>query len=150
MNVLPTTFEKVSNVKRYNTWIDGPTTTFRLKPPGRQEREAIIRSNPSLRDGMRVIAVLRDKDDWSTLVGWKDLETQSIVAKSHEVAVRALALRFSLLAAILFASLMGVYFPLLLYPIILCLFGLWQGLQEWRDSRETRQRLAIIGVTSEA
>jgi hypothetical protein len=99
---------------------------------------------------MRVIAVLRDKDDWSTLVGWKDLETGSIVAKNHQVAVRALVIRFSILAALLFACLLGSYFSLLIYPLILCLFGLWQGFQEWRCSRNAQQRLAIIEATGEA
>lgn len=149
MKALPTCFEEISNIKRHNDWFDAPTTSFQFKPPGRQAREVKVRSDPLLRDGMRVIAVLHDKDNWTTLVGWKDLETGSIVAKKQEVAIKALALRSLLLTTLLLAIAMGVYPPLLLYPLTLCSFALWESFHEWRFSRKAWQILTeVVGDMS--
>ena len=150
MKAATTSFEKVSEVKRYKDWIDGPTVCFRFSPPGRTEREVTIRADPTLRDGMHVIAVLRDKDDWSTLVAWKDLETGSIVAKNQKVAVKSLVIRFSLVGILLVAWAMGVYFPFLFYPLILCLSSLWQSFQEWRYSCMAWKMLDNTWTKSEA
>ena len=150
MKAVPTSFESVSQVKRYNDWIDGPSTSFRFAPTGRQERVVTVRGSPSLRDGMCVVAVLRDKDDWSSLVGWKDVETGSIVAKSPEVALKAVALRLLVLGAVILAWALGVHYSVLVFVFGICLLALWQGLREWRQSREAWQRLANVGASGEA
>lgn len=35
---------------------------------------------PRLEPGMRVVALLREQDNWKTLVGWRDLDTGSLAA----------------------------------------------------------------------
>ncbi len=150
MKAVPTSFERVSDVKHFTDWIDGASTSFRFVPTGRQEREVTVRGNASLRDGMCVVAALQDKDDWSSLVGWRDLETGSIVAKIPRDALKAITLRALLLSGLLLAWALSVSLAVLSFPILISLYSLWQGVREWRQSRQAWQCLAHFGANGEA
>ncbi len=150
MKAVPTTFVKVSNIKHFNDWIHGPSTFFRFVPAGRQEREVLVRGSATLRDGMHVVAALYDKDDWSSIVGWKDLETGSITAKSPKAALRSIAVLVVLLGVLFLSLALGVSLSILNFPILFCLYLLWQAIREWRQSRQAWQCLGAVTARGEA
>jgi hypothetical protein len=55
---------------------------------------------PRLEPGMRVVALLREQDNWKTLVGWRDLETGALAAPDVRFHVHRLIFLLVWLAAV--------------------------------------------------
>jgi hypothetical protein len=68
MKAVAAQFEQVKVLKRHQNWLNGPSTTFSFATPGRQSREVTVYGATELRSTMPVVAVLRDPDDWGSLI----------------------------------------------------------------------------------
>jgi hypothetical protein len=95
---------------------------------------------PRLEKGMRVVALLRNENDWKSLVGWRDLDTGAIAAPDPSFHVRRLVF-FSLWVVVFF------YFMLkdaarpshsalwLGLPLAIGGVFLWLEFRDWRRAR---------------
>jgi hypothetical protein len=93
---------------------------------------------------MPVIAVLRDPDDWGSLIGWKDLETGAVVCKSEADARRSVVWTSALVAALLLSWIAGVSLGVLIGAFVILSYSLWQALREFRDTKNVHHMIASL------
>lgn len=75
MHLVKIQFDRVFDIvqdpiKRYSY-----STLFSFESDGKRFFSVSITGKPRLENGMEVVAALGHRDDWQSLVGWKDLHT---------------------------------------------------------------------------
>jgi hypothetical protein len=81
MKIVHARFDEILHVHRIEANRALPRrTVFSFKMEYRYTPYITISGFPRLENGMSVVAVLRDENDWKTLVGWRDSETREIAA----------------------------------------------------------------------
>ena len=82
MQQLSVTFARVIDVVRVKpAWYDRSTlrhTRFAFETPDGLRHQVTVLGHPVVYTGMSVVAVLRNRNDWNTLVGWVDQATGEI------------------------------------------------------------------------
>jgi hypothetical protein len=141
MKAVAAQFEQVKVLKRHQNWLNGPSTTFSFATPGRQSREVTVYGATELRSTMPVVAVLRDPDDWGSLIGLRDLETGAIACKSEAHARRSVACASVFIVALLVSWIAGISFGMLIGAFVIVSFSLWQALREFSDTKNVRHIL---------
>jgi hypothetical protein len=81
MKIVHARFDEILHVHRIEANRALPRrTVFSFMMEYRYTPYITIPGFPRLENGMSVVAVLRDENDWKTLVGWRDSETREIAA----------------------------------------------------------------------
>lgn len=82
MQQLSVTFARVFDVVRVKpAWYDRSTlrhTRFAFETPDGLRQPVTVLGHPAVYAGMSVVAVLRNRNDWNTLVGWVDQATGEV------------------------------------------------------------------------
>jgi hypothetical protein len=76
--------------------------TFNATVAGKRQYAVVVRGDPRLENGMVVTAVLRDTENWQTLVGWLNHRTGEISGVDSPYKSFALCV-FTVLLGVLFA-----------------------------------------------
>lgn len=80
MHAFQITFDEILHVHRNAASRSSPKhTVFSFMSQYQYTPYVTVPGFPRLEPGMRVTAVLRSENDWKTLVGWIDLDTNAIV-----------------------------------------------------------------------
>ena len=100
---------------------------------------------PRLENGMRVVALLRNEDDWKSLIGWRDLDTGELVTPDPRFHLQRAAF-FSLWTA-------GLTFMVTrcwkgaaeeLWPLLMPLLGAAFAILEFKRWRSTKLHVRAL------
>ncbi len=136
-------FDEILHVQRNETNRTTPKhTVFSFMSNFEYTPYVSVPGFPRLAAGMRVAALLREKDNWKTLVGWRDLDTGSMA--KPDIKFHTYRLFFSVVWLLLAgygvvtqSSALGNLAPLLaavLLSLFLAFFLL--DLRSWRQANE--------------
>jgi hypothetical protein len=157
MERVAVTFEKVLHVRRVApSHAAARHTVFSFITNGRIVQDVPAPGWPRLASGSRVMAVLREQDDWQSLVGWVNLETGEVVAPSPGRSLLQAAAALAVFLFFVFAvwGALGPRLPLdgllllalglLLQPYIISSYV------QWRRQRLEAREVAHLKVQTEA
>ncbi|MDR5739180.1 MULTISPECIES: hypothetical protein [unclassified Caballeronia] len=127
---------QLRDISEVVTFGRSPTTMFNATIEGKRYFSLTVPGRPRLQSGMEVTSVLRDPDDWYSIIGWLDHKTGDIIGvPSPAVALLALAAcgmpaLICLLAVLRGPEQQGVW-PL---TAMLTIASLWR-FDRWRKAR---------------
>jgi len=83
------TFERVDQIQRIaSSLTTAKHTLFSFAANGREFQDIAVPGWPNLESGMRVMAVLHEKGNWQSLVGWVNLGSGELAAPSPQAALQ--------------------------------------------------------------
>ena len=143
MHAVRVRFDQILNVHRHSKWWGGPKVTFSFVCAGVYTPYITVYDAPDLREGMEVVALLREPGNWKSLAGWKDIATGAVVyagprgSKTQFVLSVAVTCMITAVAAITLAG------PTALWLAAFGSYGTWGNWKNWRrterDSAELSQ-----------
>lgn len=93
MHQTTATFERIFDVVRDSMSSDRqPCTFFSFQQGGIRKCGIAAPGSPELTDGMTVTAILRESNNWQTLIGWLNHSTGEIVCKNQSALIAAVAI----------------------------------------------------------
>lgn len=142
MQLLRVRFDRIFDVVLDPMKSHSLSTLFSFESGGKRYFSISITGKPRLENGMEVVAALSKKDDWQSLLGWKDLLTGEIHVSSGAHAKAAIAITSSLFltgAAGFFYS--GSYWFLGLSVLMsVLLLPAVRELQEFKQARKALEK----------
>jgi hypothetical protein len=115
MQHLTITIERVLHVQRNApSGLEGRHTVFSFVSEGQYFQDIAVPGWPRVEDGTRVVALLRERGNWNSLVGWVDTDTGDVVAPDPTSALlrAGAALAIFLLLVLVVWSAHGPFLPL--------------------------------------
>lgn len=82
MNRLEVRFDRVFDVVRASRWPDKRYTHFGFESDGKRVVDVSVPGWTTVEAGMTVIAVLRNANDWKSLLGWVDCSNGNIACEA--------------------------------------------------------------------
>lgn len=140
MQLLRVRFDRIFDVVLDPMKSHSLSTLFSFESGGRRYFSVSITGKPRLENGMEVVAALSKKDDWQSLLGWKDLLTGEIHVSNGAHAKAAIAKTSSLfLTGVAGFFYSGNYWFLGLSVLMLAL--LLPALRELQEFKQARKAL---------
>lgn len=129
-------FDITQDVSKRSTY----STLFSFEHNGKRFFSVSIDGKPRIESGMNVLAALQGRDDWKSLIGWKDLDTGQIhLPKLSRYVIPILQVSPIFLACAVGFKSTGSYW--LLVGIILLAGGVLALLNEMRQVWQARRAL---------
>jgi len=84
MELVQVTFDRLFNIARHPHWRGSKRTHFGFESKGKRYFDISVPEWPRIEEGMTVIALLKNPNDWGTksLLGWIDCTDGSIVCEA--------------------------------------------------------------------
>jgi hypothetical protein len=142
MYTVRVTFDEVLHVHRNSASLTSPKhTVFSFMSNYQYTPYVTVPGFPELRPGMKVVALLRKENDWKSLVGWRNLETNEVAAPDERQ--RLISLLMSSVLTVFVVMAFGGNFlrdpAANVWPLAL-FFSLWLAVfiveyREWQQAR---------------
>lgn len=136
MFTVVTKFDDILHIHRNETSRGTPRhTVFSFMSDFKYTPYVTVPGFPRLEKGMRVAALLREENDWKTLIGWRDLDTGALAApdqRFHRNRIFVLPLFLAIFEYFIVTSSTAKGLVIMVLPLLLAgAFG-WLEFRNWR------------------
>lgn len=157
MHAISVVFDEVLHVHRNRASKSAPEhTVFSFMSNFKYTPYITVPGSPRLEPGMKVRALLREPEDWKTLVGWLDLTTGELAgpdAKWHLHRLLFLAGWFTLASALMGRSVLHLRIPeVLLWLLFASIWAIFSRIEykAWRRAQVEFRALQSLAGENQA